>query len=155
MGHFSEILNQSGDLVSEFVHYKVATGLFLLLCATHKRTHHTTTSTLVLLIYLLTIQDKLEGISLWVSASLWGNRMDLSLWPATSSDSTNNKSNDKSNDNCDSSGFSVINLDAITKSKDKLLCDDLESVIHILLSDISCRRRVDIIVDNAGFEVQG
>ncbi len=95
------------------------------------------------------IQNKADGIRLWVSTSLWGNRMDLSLWPATSSSDC---TNDKHRSDAD-----VINLDVITKSKENLLCDDLNDVVQILLSDVPCqrRRRIDIVVDNAGFEVGG
>ncbi len=73
--------------------------------------------------------------------------MDLSLWPAT----TLNKPND---DKGSGAAAAAMNLDVITKSKDNLLCNDLSDVIQILLSDMPCRSRVDIIVDNAGFEVR-
>ncbi len=96
-------------------------------------------------IFLLLQQDKAEGIALWVSTSLWGNRMDLSLWPAT----TSNKPIDNKG-----SGAPAMNLDVISKSKDNLLCDDLNDVIKLLLSDMPGRSRVDIVVDNAGFEVR-
>ncbi len=71
--------------------------------------------------------------------------MDLSLWPAT----TLNESNDNKG-----SGAAAMNLDIITESKDNLLCNDLSDVIQILLSDMPCRNRVDIVVDNAGLEVR-
>ncbi len=120
-------------------------GLFLL-SAIQKRSY---INTIAHGIYLLPIQGKVDGIGLWVSTSLWGNRMDLSLWPATSSDCTNNKSYEKRSD------AAVINLD-VTKSKENLLCDDLNDIVQILLSDMPCQqRRVDIVVDNAGFEVGG
>lgn len=78
-----------------------------------------------------------EGITLAAAFALWGNKMDLSLWPA-----------DAANSNVDV--FSSI----LASSAENLLHDDSEA-----LSDLCDKLRnkgggmVDIIVDNAGFEL--
>lgn len=77
------------------------------------------------------------GLGIAVSIALWGNKMDLSLWPA-----------DTSNTNIDI--FSNI----LEKSLENLLNDD-----SILLSEYCNMLRnngggnIDIIIDNAGFEL--
>jgi hypothetical protein len=78
-----------------------------------------------------------EGINLAASIALWGNKMDLSLWPA-----------DAANANIDI--FSSI----LDKAHENLLHDD-----STILAEHCERLRskgggnVDIIVDNAGFEL--
>ena len=78
-----------------------------------------------------------EGINLAASIALWGNKMDLSLWPA-----------DSANTNVDI--FSAI----LESASENLLHDDTD------LLDAHCEKlrakgggNVDIIVDNAGFEL--
>eukprot|EP00934_Nitzschia_sp_Nitz4_P005999 Nitzschia sp. Nitz4//scaffold8_size234185//191279//192592//NITZ4_001289-RA/size234185-processed-gene-0.130-mRNA-1//1//CDS//3329559902//5989//frame0 len=83
------------------------------------------------------LPDTKEGLELAVSFALWGNRMDLSLWPADASHSQ---------------------LDIFTpileQASQHLLHDDLDT-----LADHCDKLRqkgggnVDIIVDNAGFEL--
>ena len=78
-----------------------------------------------------------EGIELAAAFALWGNKMDLSLWPA-----------DAANQNVDV--FSEI----LEKAAENLLHDDSDT-----LGDYCDKLRskrggnVDIIVDNAGFEL--
>jgi Damage-control phosphatase ARMT1-like domain len=78
-----------------------------------------------------------EGINLAASIALWGNKMDLSIWPA-----------DAANTNVDI--FSSI----LESASENLLHDDLA-----ILADHCDKLRtkgggnVDIIVDNAGFEL--
>lgn len=74
------------------------------------------------------------GIRLWVSAALWGNRMDLSLWPAGSGGHSPD-------------AFSEV----LAAAEANLLADDTSSVVRALSS--GSLSRVDIIVDNAGFEL--
>lgn len=78
-----------------------------------------------------------EGINLAASIALWGNKMDLSLWPA-----------DAANANVDV--FSII----LEKAHENLLHDDSA----VLAAHCETLREkgggnVDIIVDNAGFEL--
>jgi hypothetical protein len=78
-----------------------------------------------------------EGIDLAASIALWGNKMDLSLWPADAA-------------NADVDIFSSI-LESATEN---LLHDDL----GVLAEHCDTLRKkgggnVDIIVDNAGFEL--
>ena len=78
-----------------------------------------------------------EGIDLAASIALWGNKMDLSLWPADAS-------------NADVDIFSSI----LESASENLLHDDL----GVLAAHCETLRKkgggnVDIIVDNAGFEL--
>ena len=78
-----------------------------------------------------------EGIELAAAFALWGNKMDLSLWPA-----------DAANQNVD------VFCEILEKAAENLLHDDSDT-----LGDYCDQLRskgggnVDIIVDNAGFEL--
>ena len=79
-----------------------------------------------------------------VLSSLWGNKMDLSLWPASSS------SNSK--DNSDR----ILFGDALQAGKSFILDDHTDEVVALLKKmreKTDCRREVSIIVDNAGYEL--
>jgi hypothetical protein len=78
-----------------------------------------------------------EGIAIAASIALWGNKMDLSLWPADAA-------------NADKDVFSVI-LEAAVEN---LLHND-EDVLAAHCDKLrqSGGGQVDIIVDNAGFEL--
>ena len=65
--------------------------------------------------------------------SLWGNQADLSLWPAGSSGTLKHLSPQS--------------------FKDNLLADDTNRIIKLLFSNNPPVRRVDIMLDNAGFEL--
>ncbi len=86
---------------------------------------------------LPTMPKTKEGITLAAAFALWGNKMDLSLWPA-----------DAANSNVDV--FSTI----LASASENLLHDDSAA-----LSNLCDKLRqkgggmVDIIVDNAGFEL--
>lgn len=82
-------------------------------------------------------------LKLFVSTALWGNRMDLSLWPASSAA-------------CDASGDRAGDAfaEVLSKSGEMLLADDSEAVWRQLEAAIADGgRQVDIVVDNAGFEL--
>mmetsp|Transcript_10808 Transcript_10808/g.14027 ORF Transcript_10808/g.14027 Transcript_10808/m.14027 type:complete len:440 (-) Transcript_10808:312-1631(-) len=76
------------------------------------------------------------GLLLYISTSLWGNRMDLSLWPV---------------------GEAVqddIFAQVLAAGSKNLLADDSEEMIEQIKSCIAGQsKRVDIVVDNAGFEL--
>lgn len=73
------------------------------------------------------------GLGVAIFSALWGNKMDLSIWPA------------------DAEGGSSDVFSAIFESaSDNLLWDDSETLIKRMLS--SPQSSVHIIVDNAGFE---
>ena len=78
-----------------------------------------------------------EGINLAASIALWGNKMDLSLWPADAA-------------NADIDIFSTI----LDKAHENLLHDDSEKLAeHCEKLRQKGGGNVDIIVDNAGFEL--
>ena len=84
-----------------------------------------------------TLPKTVEGITLAAAFALWGNKMDLSLWPA-----------DAANSNVD------VFTSILESASENLLHDDSNA-----LGD-HCRKlqdtgggNVDIIVDNAGFEL--
>jgi len=99
--------------------------------------HSSVTSAETMLGKLLQLPSNKEGLEIAASIALWGNKMDLSLWPA-----------DLSQQNQDV--FSSI----LDQAHENLLHDDSDALANY------CERlrdkgggRVDIIVDNAGFEL--
>lgn len=77
-------------------------------------------------------------LSLFVLTSLWGNRMDLSLWPADE----------------DKSRAAEAFKQAIAVGEEQLLADDISDVENTLIAARDQGgRRMDIVVDNAGFEL--
>jgi len=87
------------------------------------------------------IEDEVirEIIELFVLTALWGNRMDLSLWPEDGTAS--NRAGD---------AFSS----ALAAGEKYLIHDDLKRVSQVLFeARLEGGRRVDIVVDNAGFEL--
>ena len=82
------------------------------------------------------MKDKGQGqghIRQAIYFSLWGNQADLSLWPAGSSGT----------------------LKHLTQQsfKNNLLADDTNRIIKLLFKNTPPVRRVDIMLDNAGFEL--
>lgn len=73
----------------------------------------------------------------FILISLWGNRMDLSLWPVGGSDNARS-----------AESFQTV-LEAGQKM---ILANDIDSLISYIEKHPSAQR-VDIIVDNAGFEL--
>lgn len=97
---------------------------------------------------LLRVQDWKDGFPLAVEISLWGNQMDLSLWPVSTA--TSNEKSEQDQRQQQQEAFGAV----LEKAKDFLLQDDThllqslcEKLIHKGGGDI------DIIVDNAGFEL--
>lgn len=76
-----------------------------------------------------------------VLTSLWGNKVDLSLWPASGSENNNDR----------------IHIgDSLQASREFILDDQLDEVVELLIRLQSLpkgRREVSIIVDNAGYEL--
>jgi len=77
--------------------------------------------------------DPDETLRKGIYFSLWGNQADLSLWPADSKNSPKYASQQS--------------------LQDHLLANDIERVIGALRSDRSPLPRVDLMLDNAGFEL--
>ena len=74
-----------------------------------------------------------SGISHFLSAALWGNQVDLSMWPF-------------------GKGREPIQTN-LGNQNDHLLVDDRYSALAYLLKTNYPPKRVDILVDNAGFEL--
>jgi uncharacterized protein with ATP-grasp and redox domains len=72
----------------------------------------------------------LQGV---IYFSLWGNQADLSLWPADSSENPKHSSQEK--------------------LRDHLLADDTDRVIQSIIKRSEPFGRLDILLDNAGFEL--
>lgn len=66
-------------------------------------------------------------------SSLWGNQADLSLWPAGSTSDPRN--------------------DTVKSQKERLLANDINQVIRIFNKPDQSIKQVDIMLDNAGFEL--
>ncbi|GJQ11586.1 hypothetical protein GpartN1_g3377.t1 [Galdieria partita] len=91
-------------------------------------------------------RGKLELIS-FLFLSLWGNRLDLSLWPSVSE-----------TEEADTQRKLYQFVEQTTTESNKLLANDSDKVFQYLYSSLmrktgSTRRRVDIVVDNAGLEL--
>ena len=82
--------------------------------------------------------DQLEAnLRLFTLISLWGNRMDLSLWPAGSEGNV-------------ADAFSEV----LAAGEANLLADDFPSLLSVCAeAKANGGRRFDIVVDNAGFEL--
>ena len=77
------------------------------------------------------------GLRLMTAVSLWGNRMDLSLWPAGTEGNV-------------ADAFSQV----LASSSANLLADDFDQLLAEASKALEAGgRRVDIVVDNAGFEL--
>uniref|UniRef100_A0A061RG63 Sugar phosphate phosphatase n=1 Tax=Tetraselmis sp. GSL018 TaxID=582737 RepID=A0A061RG63_9CHLO len=78
-----------------------------------------------------------DGWRLFLETCLWGNRMDLSIWPAGSAENAQER-------------FQEI----LAASEAQLLADDTPRVLEVLRGAREAGgSRMDIIVDNAGFEL--
>ena len=75
------------------------------------------------------------GLRVAVLSALWGNKMDLSIWPASSGDA----------------GVDVFTA-VVDAASDSLLWDDTDRVAALLAARAG-KARVHIVVDNAGFEL--
>jgi Damage-control phosphatase ARMT1-like domain len=87
---------------------------------------------------LPTAASTVNGLEIAASIALWGNKMDLSLWPA----------------NADTANQDVF-TDILQKAHENLLHDDSEALAAYCetLQKKNDGGNVDIIVDNAGFEL--
>lgn len=79
-----------------------------------------------------------EASALFLSLALWGNRMDLSLWPADAGVASS------------SEAFDLV----LASSAEQLLADDT-SEVTALLQTLRAKGggTIDLVVDNAGFEL--
>ena len=96
---------------------------------------------------LLASDDKAAIVELAVLTSLWGNKMDLSLWPAAkaqTSDDGNIESAERINE-------------ALSSNKPFILDDHTAEVVERLVKPTSAaagsKGTVDVVVDNAGYEL--
>lgn len=86
----------------------------------------------------------LDDFKGFVLTALWGNRMDLSLWPVGGGDNTDSKSTlSRTAD----AFASVINA-----GQKMILANDIDALAHYVAGR-NAPSRMDIIVDNAGFEL--
>jgi len=79
-----------------------------------------------------------KASAFFLSLALWGNRMDLSLWPADAGVASSSEAFDR----------------VLTSSSEQLLADDTEQVTK-LLDTLRAKGggTIDLVVDNAGFEL--
>ncbi len=88
---------------------------------------------------LMSLPHTAEGTSIAMAFALWGNRMDLSIWPA-----------DINDDNLRANPFA----DVLRSSDDNLLHNDTHDLANycMALKDWG-DGNIDIIVNNTGFEL--
>jgi hypothetical protein len=94
------------------------------------------------------VEDKKVAIEVAVLTSLWGNKMDLSLWPASSAKTDNDSGIEDS--------VNRINFgEALNANKPYILDDHLADVVNTLSTCLPNDEQsvVDIVVDNAGYEL--
>lgn len=84
----------------------------------------------------------------FVLTALWGNRMDLSLWPVGGNGTGNGADAEMSSGERASEAFSLV-LEAGQKM---ILANDVDS-LSMYVDQLPYPPRMDIIVDNAGFEL--
>ena len=85
---------------------------------------------------LLRADDKKDTVKVAILTSLWGNKMDLSLWPAASAGQQ-------------------ISFGAALEANAPFILDDHSNKVvdHLTAAGGVEPRRVDIVVDNAGYEL--
>ena len=89
---------------------------------------------------LTTLPHTKEGVALAAAFALWGNKMDLSLWPVSTS----------SEESQQVDVFSTV----LQSANDNLLHDDTDTLTsHCETLQSNGGGAIDIIVDNAGFEL--
>eukprot|EP00241_Pyramimonas_parkeae_P016540 CAMPEP_0114299282 /NCGR_PEP_ID=MMETSP0059-20121206/12887_1 /TAXON_ID=36894 /ORGANISM="Pyramimonas parkeae, Strain CCMP726" /LENGTH=449 /DNA_ID=CAMNT_0001421737 /DNA_START=77 /DNA_END=1426 /DNA_ORIENTATION=- len=85
-------------------------------------------------------EETVASLDLFVLTALWGNRMDLSLWPA-GDDTSGSRASDS---------FS----EALDAGAAQLLTSDVDAVVsELMAAKAAGGKRMDIVVDNAGFEL--
>lgn len=82
-------------------------------------------------------EDILEELKVFVLTALWGNRMDLSLWPVGGGDGEHT-----------SDAFANV----LEAGQRRILSNDIDQLVSYV-AEWEEGGRVDIIVDNAGFEL--
>jgi hypothetical protein len=90
--------------------------------------------------------DLVAGVRLFVLLSLWGNRMDLSIWPAGGAGACGGAGEEAS-----ATRAHAAFAEAMSAGERCLLHDDSAAAANALLAH-GCER-VGIVVDNAGFEL--
>lgn len=91
-----------------------------------------------------------DALTIAIQTSLWGNKMDLSLWPAGL------RKSDTASATVDTPG--AISFGSTLSAGKKFILDDQTSAVVSLLSELhaqdpSSKREIGIIVDNAGYEL--
>jgi hypothetical protein len=100
----------------------------------------------------LSTQESNSVIELGLLTSLWGNKMDLSLWPSSSSGTTTSSA---------STSSSSSSLTALTQTQilDNHLQEVVDYIQNLKKQQLQQRNgqqrtiRIDIVVDNAGYEL--
>ena len=106
----------------------------------------------------LLASEKRAALEVAVQTSLWGNKMDLSLWPAAaSSGSSSGGSSDSGRAvSADVGEAGKISFGATLEAGRKYILDDRTADVVRLLEQVAAAggvREVGIVVDNAGYEV--
>lgn len=96
---------------------------------------------LPLLLQASSESDKRAALKTLILTSLWGNKADLSLWPALKDSASGNRAESKSSPPAYADTMSYV------------LDDHLDAVVSRLVDSTSGQKTVSIVVDNAGYEL--
>eukprot|EP01035_Chromulina_nebulosa_P017981 gene17981-23613_t len=95
---------------------------------------------------LLDTANQNEILTIGIQTSLWGNKIDLSLWPA-------NKASDTSNESSDNAAGKISYGNLLDSSKKYILDDHTNEIVDYLLNQSKTYNEIGIVVDNAGYEL--
>lgn len=96
----------------------------------------------------LPIQDRLKGLDALILADLWGNQNDLSMWPVSKGD--NGHTGGSASAHLNSGG---VPQPILQSAREHVLSDDTELLMNYYAGLEAASTRVDILLDNAGYEL--
>lgn len=103
----------------------------------------------------LSLQQQREALHRLLLADLWGNQNDLSMWPVLKSETGNGLTGGKAGHPAagEPGSHHVSAPDDLRSASQHILADDLSTALDYIDSLPHSSTRIDILLDNAGFEL--